>query len=115
MSILTVKQTWKRAQSARVRQYAALRVLTLEQAENVRLVIRHLVVVYGSAQRLAREMGVTVSVTEKASAPSRHKSARLAFILARVAGVGVDDVLAGRWQRHSCPECGHVGAHLVVR
>lgn len=104
MGILRAKQTWRRTPT-RTRELVAL---TPEQRANVRRVLRHLLVEHGSPGALARAMGITRAALEQAHKPSRAQSPRLAFAVARVAGVGVDEVLAGRWLRCACGECGAV-------
>jgi hypothetical protein len=108
MSILTAKRTWNRRPPPKRR---LLRVLTPTQSANVRRVLRFLAVEHGSGNKLASALGMTPRALERARVPSRRISVELTFITARIAGVGVDDVLAGRWERHVCPSCGHVGAH----
>lgn len=110
MSILTAKRTWTRTSKRRV-----LRVLTQTQSANVRRVLRLLAAEHGSNTKLASVLCMTPRALERARSPSRRISMELTFVVARIAGVGVDDVLAGRWERHVCPQCGHIGAHARAK
>ena len=72
----------------------------------MRRVIADLAIEHGSTAALAWARATTTAALGKGKLPSRAQSSRLAFMVARVAGVGVDDVLAGRWQRCTCQACG---------
>lgn len=108
MSILTERQTWKRKHAHELRAQADVRKLTPTQSKNVRRVLGHLAIELGGPSKLAAAMGGTRGMLEKARSPSRPPNARLALMAARVAGVDVDDVLAGQWRRHACDESGCV-------
>lgn len=109
MSILTAKRVWKRRKLRPTLQGG--RRLNPEECEQVRLVLRHLEIEMGSPAVLANALGMSRAALAKARQPSRQKSVSLALLLARVAGVTITDVLTGRWERNTCPKCGHVGAH----
>lgn len=105
MSILRSKRTWKNpaTEQRKLRKGA----LTPEQSDNVLRALRFLGKRYRTPAALAAALGVNVEAMWKARAPKRRKSARLALVVARVAGVGVDDVLAGKWPDGcECPHCG---------
>lgn len=110
MSILTTKRTWKRKRTPELEQFFALRKLTPRQRANVCRVLDHLAIELGGLRKLASVMGMTMEALTKARQPCRPVQPRLAMMAARIAGVGVDDVLAGRWKRHACTECGCVEA-----
>ena len=113
MSVLTERKTWKRKPSPTAPPRELPR-LTLDQRANVRRVLDFLTVVFGSPRALANAMGMTEAGLRKVRQPSRSPTRRTAILAAYVAGVTAEDVLAGRWQRHTCPACGHVGPHDAV-
>ena len=108
MSILTTKRTWKRKPAQP--ELVDLRRLTPSQHRNITRVLAHLAIEFGGPKKLAAAMGRSPQAWEKVRAPGRPKSLRTILAVARLAGVGIDDVLAGRWKRHACEECGCVGA-----
>lgn len=107
MSILRSKQNWRRPrkplpQGAKPREYPNR--LSPGEQENVRRALaalrrRHAPEDLAAALRLSR------SAYEKAGGRSRPISRKLAYKIARVAGMGVELLLStGLWER-PCPHC----------
>ena len=109
MSILTERKTWKRKRAPERQAAIDLRRLTPSQQRNVRRVLAHLTLELGGRHKMAAALGVSINALKKYRAAHRVLSARTLIAVARVAQVGIDDVLAGRWKRHACEECGCVG------
>ena len=77
--------------------------LTQDEQKHVRTAIRFLRVRCGGWVPLTKVLRFTRSTLQK-DAPTPA----VAFRVARLAGVGVDDVLAGRFpSAGTCPHCGH--------
>lgn len=108
MSILSERKTWQRESAPR-----EIPRLTSAQRRNVRRVLAHLVAELG-ARTAAHAMGLTEEAFGKIRQPSRKPSMRVVVLAAYVAGVETADVLAGRWETHRCPACGHIGPHDAV-
>lgn len=83
--------------------------LTADEQRNVRTALKFLHLRCGGWEAVARALGMgETTVTNTAHAHS-GVSARMAFLVARLAKVGVDDVLSGRFPAvGACPYCGHV-------
>ena len=81
--------------------------LTTEEQTNVRTALKFLRLQSGGWKPLAKALGFK-SITLSHVAGGRTASASLAFRVARLAGVPVDDMLAGRYPgKGTCPYCGH--------
>lgn len=79
--------------------------LTSKEAANVRAAARFLRARMGGWKNVAKALHVDPTTAYKASSPN------LAFRLARLVGVGVDDILTGKYPPPgTCPHCGHVTA-----
>ncbi len=78
--------------------------LTAQEQGNVRSALRFLKTRYGGWEALSRAIRFKSS-SLKMFAYGRVPSASVALRLARIAGVPVDDVLAGRFPP-ACPHCG---------
>jgi hypothetical protein len=77
--------------------------LTAEEQKNVLTTLRFLRVRCGGAELLAKSLRVDRRTL------NRPANASVAIRAARLAGVGVDDVLEGRFPpQGTCPHCGHV-------
>jgi hypothetical protein len=77
--------------------------LTPEEQKNVRAAVRFLRVRCGGWMPLTKVLRLTRSTLQKVGA-----TPVVAFRVARFAGVGVDDVLAGKYPpAGTCPHCGH--------
>ncbi|HEX2573056.1 MAG TPA: hypothetical protein VH877_26145 [Polyangia bacterium] len=81
--------------------------LTTEEQTNVRTALRFLRLQSGGWKTLAKALHCDGKQLCKVGA-GRGVTASLAFRVARLAGVPVDDVLAGRYPGEgTCPYCGH--------
>ncbi|MFI5297065.1 MAG: hypothetical protein ACHREM_03125 [Polyangiales bacterium] len=104
MAVLTTRTLWRRPDSNGRR---ALRQLTLEEAENVRVALRSLAKRFGTCRALGVAMGVGTGQVKNLCSRSGRPSAQSALSVARLADVPVDDVLTGRWPpAGACPHCG---------
>lgn len=79
--------------------------LTADEQKNVRAALRFLRARCGGWKPVAK---VLRTHPLSLSLRDRPISASLAFRVARLAGIGVDDVLAGKYPpAGTCPHCGH--------
>lgn len=82
--------------------------LSLEQQEHVINALYFLRVKFEGWKPVAKLLHFEEKSLADVRAQRRGVSANLAFRLAKVVGVGVDDLLAGRWpEPGSCPRCGY--------
>jgi hypothetical protein len=84
--------------------------LTAQEQANVRAALRYLRARAGgrSWEPIGKALRLKANTLAKVAAERRGVSAGLAFRVARLASVGVDDVLAGRFPAPgTCPHCGH--------
>ena len=103
MAILTEKKVWKRKSTKKPRGG----VLTPEECANVRRALRFLRVRFGNTVTLAEKMGFMKGTIINATGKQCIATAALALSAARLAGVRVDDILAGEWPPEgACPHCG---------
>jgi hypothetical protein len=78
--------------------------LTAEEQKNVRAALRFLRIRCGGLAAFAKALHAC-----KTTAQGRNVSASVAFRVARLAGVGVDDVVGGKYPPAGvCPHCGHI-------
>jgi len=76
--------------------------LTPEEQKNVRTAMRYLRIRCGGVQAFAKALRIA-----RSTVTGRRTSASLAFRVARLAGIGVDDVLTGKFPpAGTCPHCG---------
>lgn len=81
--------------------------LTKEEQNNVRVAVRFLRARCGGPQPLAKALRLSL-VGIRHTLAGATASPQLAFRVARLAGVGVDDLLAGRFPPPGTrPYCGH--------
>ncbi len=81
--------------------------LTAKEQTHVRAALQFLRTRCGGWVPLAKALGVKES-TLSAAGRGGNISARVAFRVARLAAVGVDDLLAGKFpEPGTCPHCGH--------
>jgi hypothetical protein len=79
--------------------------LSPKEAANVRAAARFLRARMGGWLNVARALHVSMTTAKRTPTPI------LAFRLARLVGVGVDDVLGGKYPPAGvCPHCGHAAA-----
>ena len=82
--------------------------LTNEEQLHARAALRFLRARSGGWEPCARLLGFKARSLSKIANGKKRASASLAFRIARLAKVGVDDVLAGRFPAPgTCPHCGH--------
>jgi len=82
--------------------------LTDEERTHLRAAIAFLLTRFGGRASLAKAMGIRPVALQGATGKRRSLSASLAIRAARVAGVGVDDILRGHYPPSgACPHCGH--------
>jgi hypothetical protein len=81
--------------------------LTDKEQRHVRTAIRFLRFRIGGWQPLADALGVQADTIGKVLRGGRDVTANLAYSVARVADVLIDDLLAGAWlSPRTCPHCG---------
>lgn len=86
--------------------------LTNEEQTHVRTALRFLFNRCGGWKPLAKVLGYGPT-RAKQVAYGRSVSAAMAFRVARLAQVSVDDVLTGKYPSSTaCPHCGHVSEHV---
>ena len=86
--------------------------LTAQEQTNVRAALNYLRARFGTWETLAQAL----KYGRKTVTPSTGVSARLAVRVARLAGVGVDDVLCGRFPPPgTCPHCGQPTLNLPAQ
>jgi len=104
MSILTERKTWTKPRLATTARHPS--DLTPEEQANVKLALRFLAKRFGTYRKLAEAMGAKRATVLLAASPRGVVSAGIALRVARVAGVSVEDVLAGRFPvAGACPYC----------
>lgn len=82
--------------------------LTLTEQKHVRTMIRVLYLRYGSWDALTRALHFKGDTVKKALSGHDTVSTNIAFRVARLADVSIDDLLAGRAVPDgTCPHCGH--------
>ena len=83
--------------------------LNEEEQQRVRATLHHLRCQVGGWLPLAEALGYrTDSLERVANARNRAVTASLAFRVARLADVGIDDLLCGRYRPEACPRCGYL-------
>ena len=107
MAILTKRETWRRP---KVLASGRTPDMTEEERASVKRALVFLRRRHGGAAKLAATMGTTQEVLERASRTKGKPSLGLALRAARLAGVGVEAILAGEWpEPGACPFCGRTG------
>ncbi len=107
MTVLRERQVWKKVkeQPKNRLHVEKMNKLSPEQAANVRIALKVLKIRYGTLQKLAELMHVTLGSLTRVLAA--EPNAGLALRIAQVAGVPVDDILTGAFPKPgSCPMCG---------
>lgn len=83
--------------------------LTDQEQANVRAAMRFLMIRAGGWETLAVALGFSKHTMRHVKKAEKNVSPRMALRVARVAGVGVDDVIAGRFPAAgACPRCGAI-------
>jgi DNA-binding XRE family transcriptional regulator len=81
--------------------------ITPEEAECVAVALRFMVTKVGGQQELAYRMGIDRTAVRRALKGKPPPGIGIAFEVARIVGVPVEDVLAGRFPAPGdCPMCG---------
>jgi hypothetical protein len=103
VAILKEKIVWRRGD---IHLPARAWQLTQTEQDNVKAAARILRRQIGR-RRFAEAIGVGVKATRHATENKRRVSAGLALRVARLAGVPVETILAGKWKGpRPCPTCG---------
>ena len=85
--------------------------LTDEERERVRVAIRFLRIRFGKAVLLAKALGFKPSSVRRVLGGHDMVSPTMVLRVARLAQVGLDDLLAGKYPaKGMCPHCGHVAS-----
>jgi plasmid maintenance system antidote protein VapI len=83
--------------------------LTKNEQGSVLAAVRFLLVRCGSRETLAKALRYEVGTVRHTIAGRIPISPTMAFRVARLAQVGIDDLLAGKYPvKGMCPHCGHV-------
>lgn len=102
MAILTHPVAWRKPRGPNARP----RDLDDEQLANVKRAVIYLRVQLGTGAKLAKALRVPAVTVNRATASRPSISLRTVLRVARLAGVGLDDVLGGAWPGERCPHCG---------
>jgi hypothetical protein len=88
--------------------------LTKEEQEHVRAAITYLRARMGTWEALARALHFDAATFIHVVARRKAASPTMAFRVARIAGIGIDDLLAGKFlPSGTCPHCGTAAATLA--
>jgi hypothetical protein len=82
--------------------------LTLEEQDNVRPAIWAMRTQFGTWLSLSKVLRYDERTVRDAAKGQVTITASMAFRVARLVGVGIDDLLAGKWpEPGTCPKCGY--------
>jgi hypothetical protein len=88
--------------------------LTDEEQARVRVALRFLRFRAGGWKPISAALGFKRKTLTNVS-EGKNVSPNMAFRVARLAGISVDELLAGKWPlRGVCPHCGHVAIGAAV-
>lgn len=88
--------------------------LTAEEQEHVRTALVFLHAKFGGWRNVAKTLRFEQKFLADIVRRRRNVSASLAFRLARLVAIGVDDLVAGRWpEPGTCPKCGFKPPKLI--
>jgi hypothetical protein len=105
MTILTERKVWAKPKAVNAPRRSA--DLTPEEQANVKTALRFLWKRYGTLRKLSEAMGAKLDTVKLAIGRRGGVSAGIALRAARVSGVRLEDVLAGRFPvAGACPYCG---------
>jgi hypothetical protein len=105
MTVLTKPTSWRTARPPR--ETVGSSDLTPEEQRHARAAIRFLIKRHGTSEKLAKAMKANAGTLKASLSADYGLSAGLALRVARVAGVPLEDMLAGRWPSPAaCPYCG---------
>ncbi len=81
--------------------------LTADEQANTLAALRYLRARVGTWRMLAKALGLEPCSLRNVRKGCKNPSIALAYRVSRVAGVGFDDVVSGRWPvLGTCPHCG---------
>lgn len=81
--------------------------LTKEEQAHVRAALEYLRVRFGTWKPLAKALRAEISTIRRVVGEHDEASASIAVRVARLAGVSIDALLAGKWpDPNTCPHCG---------
>lgn len=84
--------------------------LNAQQQTNVRIALRYLRARCGNWRSVSRAVNLPPSLVCQINNDEGTVTVRTAFRVARVAGVSIDDLLAGKFPpAGTCPHCGRFG------
>jgi len=107
MTILRGPKTWRRDCPANPTPRPS--ELTLEEQGHVKAALRVLMTRLGGQRQLAAALRVTFHALQWTMQRRGKPGAGMALRAARLAGVHVEDILAGKWPvEGGCPHCGRV-------
>jgi DNA-binding XRE family transcriptional regulator len=105
MRVLTERETWRKPKGSVAQRYTP--DLTSDEHANVRRALQVLRRRYGTWDDVAEAMGVKAKTLTKGGGAKSKPSVGLALRAARLVGVPLEDILAGRWPKAgACPMCG---------
>ena len=82
--------------------------LTEKEQRHVRTALRFLRLRVGTWAPLAKALRYELDTIQRVATSKRPVTPVLALRVARFAGVGIDELLAGQWpSSRVCPHCGH--------
>jgi len=111
MRVLTEQVTWRKPKGPLAQRYTP--DLTGDEHTNIRRALQVLRRRYGSWEAVAAAMGAKVKTVTKAGGTKSKPSVGLALRAARLVGVPLEDILAGRWPKAgACPMCGRTDARV---
>jgi hypothetical protein len=114
MTILTAPQIWRRAPVAVTAGRQLANRLSPAERDNVRAAVLYLCGRHATMAAQIEALGLSRDAIAKARSRSRAQTYRLACMVARAAGVGVEKILSGAWPGDRCPHCGGTGKRSQV-
>lgn len=82
--------------------------LDQKEMKHVRVALRYLRRRAGAWTPVAKALGFTTWMLEKVSNGRAGVSAKMAFRVAKLAGVPLEELLSGHYANGACPRCGYV-------
>lgn len=99
---------WEAMLLTAVARGAAMNDLTAKEQKAVRTALRFLRLRVGAWKPLAKTLRYEMDSIQKVATGKKTVTPALALRVARLAGVPMDELLAGRWlSARVCPHCGH--------
>ena len=89
--------------------------LTKEEQERVREALRFLRIRFGQMKLLAKALRLQSNSVVKVLSGDDNVTALMVLRVARLAGVGLDELLAGKYPvKGTCPHCGNAASQLKL-